>query len=226
MNVSMAVVPVAFAAVDWIAVAKNWKRLRYAAKPGVILALLTLLWTITGFRGRMVFFALALLFSMAGDIFLILPNEQFNAALVSFFLAHLNYIAAYNPSIPPPALQPVVILFGLVLVAVLIFNRISNALSRSGNDQTKLPLLIYLLALTGMVFSAIVFPIRNFWTPASAIWTSTGALFFLYSDCVLAWNRFVKPLPHGRLQVIISYHLGQIALINGAILHFQSAGVL
>jgi hypothetical protein len=29
--------------------------------------------------------------------------------------------------------------------------------------------------------------------------TLTGALLFFYSDAILAWNRFVNPIPFGRI---------------------------
>jgi len=40
-----------------------------------------------------------------------------------------------------------------------------------------------------------------------------GALLFFYSDAVLAWNRFVRPLRWGRVVNIVPYHLGQAILV-------------
>ena len=40
-----------------------------------------------------------------------------------------------------------------------------------------------------------------------------GALLFFYSDALLAWNRFVKPLGWGRFVNIIAYHSGQALLV-------------
>jgi uncharacterized membrane protein YhhN len=40
-----------------------------------------------------------------------------------------------------------------------------------------------------------------------------GAVLFYASDGILGWNRFVQPLPHGRLAVMTTYHLGQIGLV-------------
>jgi uncharacterized membrane protein YhhN len=222
MNLSLAMIPLAFATVDWIAVAKSSVRLRYVAKPGVIITLLALLWMVTGFREGMIFFALALAFSLAGDIALILPREQFKSALVFFLLAHVSYIIAYNRIGPPPFLPALVIIVGLASLAAWIFHRLSEGLSLSGNRSLVHPILGYMLVLTLMVFSALTTLFRPSWAPIPAILTSTGALFFFYSDACLAWTRFVNPIPHGRLKVIISYHLAQIAIIIGAILNFQT----
>jgi len=40
-----------------------------------------------------------------------------------------------------------------------------------------------------------------------------GALLFFYSDALLAWNRFVKPVGWGRFVNIIAYHSGQALLV-------------
>ena len=34
---------------------------------------------------------------------------------------------------------------------------------------------------------------------------------------LLAWNKFVHPIRRGRLALMIAYHLGQMALIAGAV---------
>ena len=39
---------------------------------------------------------IGLLCSLAGDIFLMLPKDRFLPGLISFFLAHLAYIAAFT----------------------------------------------------------------------------------------------------------------------------------
>src|SRR5512143_3607936 len=46
---------------------------------------------------------LGLLFSLAGDIWLVLPADRFLYGLVSFLLAHLCYIAAFVTAAPPNA---------------------------------------------------------------------------------------------------------------------------
>jgi uncharacterized membrane protein YhhN len=221
-NLSLALIPLIFAVADWVGVAKNRKRSRYVTKPGVILALLGLLWIFTGFQSRMIWFALALVFSLAGDIFLITPQEQFKAGLFSFLFAHICYIISYSETPSPPVLPSLFLLAIFVSIGTVFYAKLAKGLVLAGKDKLKVPILIYLLVLTLMVFSALITLWNPFWTPVSAIWTSVGALLFYYSDSVLAWNRFVRPLHYGRLGLTIAYHLGQIALIIGAILHFPA----
>jgi len=47
-------------------------------------------------------------------------------------------------------------------------------------------------------------------------------LLFFISETFNAWIRFVNPLPYGRLRVMVTYHLGQILIALGALLHFNS----
>ena len=76
------------AVVDWIAVAKGWKKVEILAKPATLVALfLFLLWGLvkTGFSSLpLIFFGVGLLFCLAGDIFLLLSDRWFLAGLVAF----------------------------------------------------------------------------------------------------------------------------------------------
>ena len=40
-----------------------------------------------------------------------------------------------------------------------------------------------------------------------------GAVLFYASDGILGWNKFVQPVPHGRVAIMTTYHLGQIGLV-------------
>jgi uncharacterized membrane protein YhhN len=52
---------------------------------------------------------------------------------------------------------------------------------------------------------------------------SAGALLFFISDTMLAWNKFVQRLKYGPLAVIVTYHIGQILIAVGAVLHYLPA---
>jgi len=210
------------ALLDWLAVAKKWKTLEYIAKPGVMVVLLIWLASVGGFQGYLIPFGLGLLFSMAGDIFLMLPKERFVAGLVSFLLAHVAYIIGFNDTFPPMNLVTLVVAALVALVAFRLYTRIAGGLTASGNDKLKIPVLVYSIVISIMLLSALLTLIKPEWTAISALLAAFGALLFFLSDSCLAWNKFVQPLPNGRLIVIITYHVGQILIITGAALHFLS----
>jgi len=221
-NLSLVFIPLVIAVADWIAIARNRLGLRFLTKPGVMLALLGLLWHFTGYQGRMIWFAFALVFSLAGDIFMILPHDRFKLALLSFLFAHISYIIAYGSAPSAPLLDGLLLLVVLVCVGVPLHKKIVEGLAIDGKEHLKIPVLIYQLAISIMVLSALNTLWLPDWTLTSAIWLSAGALLFFISDSILAWSRFVRQISHGRLMLTIAYHLGQIALIIGGILHFPT----
>ena len=42
-----------------------------------------------------------------------------------------------------------------------------------------------------------------------------GAVLFMASDSLIAWNRFVKTLSWGPLAIIVTYHVAQAFLVTG-----------
>jgi uncharacterized membrane protein YhhN len=63
---------------------------------------------------------------------------------------------------------------------------------------------------------------RTDWLSTPAYLVSLGAVLFLSSDLLLAWNKFVNPVRHGPLLIMVTYHLGQLALLAGAVGQFGS----
>ena len=97
-------VPLAIALIDWLAVFRRWRTLGYLTKPGTMIAIflwLIWIWPEGVALGPLGWFAAGLLLSLLGDIFLMLPREQFMAGLVAFLLGHIAYIIGLNLSAPP-----------------------------------------------------------------------------------------------------------------------------
>ena len=208
------------AALDWIAVAKRWKHIEYYAKPAVMLAVLVWLGLNSGFSGSLIWFSFGLLLSMAGDIFLMLPKEQFIPGLVSFLIAHIFYLVGFTPTLPPINLPAFILALVIGITAVQIYRQIAAALEASQKTALKLPVKLYITVISLMLFSALLTLLRPEWDFLPAMLASLGAMLFFLSDGFLAWDKFVSPLRHGDLLVIVNYHLGQILIILGAAIHF------
>jgi uncharacterized membrane protein YhhN len=215
--VLFACIPV-FAVLDWVAVARQDKRLEYFAKPATTTALLAWFVASAGLQGQALWFALGFLFSLGGDVFLMLPKDRFILGLVSFLIGHVCYLIGFNPSLPPANL-PMTILGVLVgIVAVRAYRGIAAGLLRSGKQRLRLPVLVYSLALSLMLLSALSTLVRPEWQASAALLASSGALFFYVSDIILAWDKFVHPVRRARLLTMITYHLGQALIAIGVIL--------
>ena len=93
--------------------------------------------------------------------------------------------------------------------------------SANGNEKTIFPIAFYTIVIGLMLYTAILTLVREEWFFYSAIPVSMGALLFTGSDIQLAWNKFVTPLSHAKIRIIIAYHLGQILIIYGAVTQFS-----
>ena len=214
-------IPLAIAVLDWVAISRNWVVVHAFAKQGVMIALIAWSWFSTDWKGLLVWFGLALVFSLAGDIFLLSPR-LFLPGLVAFLLAHLAYLLGLNLNTSLLS----VITFGVVLGAVgltaLIYPPIRAGLRRKpGSQNLVIPVLVYGFILSLMMLSAVAILFRTEWTNVwTAILMAAGGILFFISDNILARDRFVHPIRNGQLQVMVTYHLAQMALITGALLHF------
>ena len=199
---------------NWITVARNWKRAEYVSKPATLIAVIVAAWLIT--RGphdewMARFFLPGLIFSLAGDMFLMLPGERFFVpGLVSFLLAHVCYIIGLNPTWPPlPALIPLVI---VAAIGLWLARGIASGLRRSGQTALLVPVVVYSCVLSLMLFSAWATLFRPEWTSLRRAFVIAGGSLFFASDSMLAWDKFVRLLPGGRTKVMVTYHLAQFAL--------------
>lgn len=211
---------VCFAVIDWYAVAVNRKRLEYVAKPATLMALI--LWFAfrlpSPFPNLGLWLLIGLIFSLAGDVFLMLPGSHFIKGLVAFLLAHVAYIMAFNTGGPVLSMLALIIAAAIGLVALFIVRPIVRSLRATGKDSLVIPLISYAVVLSLAFWSTATTTLRPNWSfLASGLVTFGGGLFFV-SDAANAWNRFVGPHPGGRLFEMVTYHLAQLALSIGVLI--------
>jgi len=208
---------------NWLAVWFGWRRINYASKVLVILLLIVWLGISTGFNGMVRFFAIGTLFSLAGDILLLMPAKFFLLGLCSFLLTHICYLIGFFS--PPPVINAGVIWVGLIMMAfwVLVFGIIRSTIDKNPDyRRLKMPLVVYSLGICAMAGSAAMTLFHPFWPSPAAGLATSGGLLFLFSDMQLAYDRFLQPLPDVRLWKRVSYHLGQIAIIAAVVLRASS----
>ncbi len=215
-------VTVIFALLDWLAAWKEWPKLLYVAKPATLIFLTLWSFQLSGWTGGMIWFGAGLLFSLLGDIALMLNPRFFLAGLFTFLLAHISYLVGFN-QIPAPftvGVATVAVLIGWV--ASRVFKSIrSGIMEKPRGKRILIPIFLYGSLLTLMMLSAVITLTRPEWTKTAAIPAAVGGILFFISDSLLGTDRFVKKIPHGRFFVHVSYHLGQIGLITGALIHFM-----
>jgi uncharacterized membrane protein YhhN len=92
-------------------------------------------------------------------------------------------------------------------------------LVKQGKEKLQKPVLAYTAVITIMLLSALLTFSRPDWDTRTAATVSVGAALFMLSDAILAWNKFVQPIKYGRVMNMSAYHLGQIILIYGVVMH-------
>jgi len=224
MSFTLLYLTLVLAIIDWIAVAKNWKKVEYFARPATLIALLAWFGMNGGFSGYARWFAAGLAFSLLGEILLMLPAEQFLPGLISFLIAQISYLIGLNQTLPPLNLASAIIFILVLLTSIQVYRRLVVGLKASNKSKLIEPILVYSITISLMLFSALLTLVRKEWQAGPAILVSLGALLFYISDTLNARHRFIKPLPSGRLPVMVTYHLSQVLIAAGALIHFNFSG--
>jgi len=196
------------AIVDWWAVATGRRRVEHVAKP-LTMALLVGVAATAGDPGNdvRVWLVAGAALGLVGDIALMGDGEvAFMIGLGAFSLGHL----AYAVSALYVGFDPAWALVGVVyIVALLSFRFATRTVSgarRLGGSVLAGAVVFYACVISAMVVTA--------WGSAVAL-AGVGAMAFAASDWVLGHERFVGPIPGGRLSVMVPYHIGQALLIVG-----------
>jgi uncharacterized membrane protein YhhN len=219
-------------AADWVAVARQNRRAEYILKPATLTILFlgalflkpanqAVGWTtyapvphVVATTTTWVFVLVALGLALAGDVFLMLSQDLFVTGLGAFLLAHVAYIAAFNPTGPP---EPITVIAALAVavVAMPLYLRMRAGMIAKGQTEFAVPVAVYVVAIGAMVVSAIATAGRPEWPATKSALAIAGALSFMASDSMIGWNRFVDPIPRGDIWVMATYHVGQILLVLG-----------
>lgn len=141
--------------------------------------------------------------SLAGDVFLMLPQDLFVAGLLAFLLGHLCFIVAFLGDSRFGA-RPGWLLACLgygALNLYLLWDAIAAPL--------RVPVIVYVIVLACMGGQAVARArvLRGTASAHSARLAAAGALMFMLSDSVLAWDRFRGPLPLAILWILATYYL-------------------
>src|SRR5437764_12748448 len=133
-------VAVAVGALDWVAVARRNRPAEYVFKPLTMVVLIAAAVALQ--KGNPTYVCgvtlAALVLSLAGDVFLMLPQDLFVAGLGSFLLAHAAYVAAFNPTAPP--LGATLVGGAIVLaVGVPMFLRMARGMLATGHAALVVP---------------------------------------------------------------------------------------
>jgi uncharacterized membrane protein YhhN len=200
-----------FAAVFAVAALANWGsrwtgdgRLEWLTKPTALIALIGVAVTIDPVDPTVrTWFVIALVLSLAGDVFLLGGDDRFVLGLAAFLLAHVAYTVGF---IVADDWRWIGFVIGAAIagvVAITVGRRIVAG-ARRKNPALGPPVVGYLVAISTMAAAAAA---------AGNAWAIAGAALFVTSDALLGWRQFVARSRWMAPAVMVTYHLGQAGLV-------------
>jgi len=140
--------------------------------------------------------------SMVGDVCLLFPG-RFVVGLASFLVAHLFYIAAFAAGAHRGTRGVTFLAPFLALAAVLI-----GALWRRVKEL-RLPVVAYVTVITAMGWQAAARAVAPLTPEPSGTHALAGALLFMTSDALLAFDRLIRPFRVADAAVMATYYTAQ-----------------
>ncbi len=188
---------------------------RAFSKPSLMATLLIVLWNTANYKHKYAFrlHFLALFLSWVGDI--ILLTDLFLTGLIAFLWAHISYMFLMaNIGIKLKGFH-----FWIRAILTLLIGVVVGYYIGHFHADFQWPILIYTVVILMMLqFSSLVRPYSGL--------IIGGAIFFVISDFLLAYGRFIPPLDWHILAtwkpelVMLTYGIAQLLLLLG----FRAAG--
>jgi uncharacterized membrane protein YhhN len=195
-----------FSALDWVAVARRVSLLEYVCKPAAAAAFLaTALALDPASDAARVWCCIALVFCIAGDVFLMLPRDAFLPGLAAFAIAQACFTVNFFLQDP----TPLRLLIAVVLVvpgAALLTRRVAGAVAAGPEPSMAGAVVVYGVVISSMVLGAVA--------GGTAVGIA-GALLFITSDSLIAEDRFITPRGWRPIAIIVTYHLALTGIVLG-----------
>lgn len=156
----------------------------------------------------------ALAFSLVGDVCLMLDG-LFIPGLVAFLCAHVCYIRLF--ALDAPWLPRRTPLAACLLLAAGVYSALWGHLPA----ELRLPVAAYVLVIALMAAQAVGRALVRASRAARCV--AYGALLFMLSDTLLAFDRFVHPLAWASLGVLGTYYAAQWLIVHGMLQTSQQA---
>jgi uncharacterized membrane protein YhhN len=186
---------------NWVAVARASTNAIYVSKPATLAFLIAVAIAVEPAHGdTRAWFVVALVLSLLGDVFLMLPRDRFVFGLGAFLLGHIAYIVGLN--LHTDGLW--VLAIPVVVIAGLLAVRLVRGIRAIGEHALLGPVIAYAVVIAAMGGSAVA--------SGNAL-AAIGALLFMASDSLIGETRFVEPRAWAGVAIMVTYHLGQAGLV-------------
>jgi uncharacterized membrane protein YhhN len=190
---------------------------RYFTKP-FLMPLLGLFYTASAEQPNPVLVA-AIVCGWLGDIFLMIPDPHktrryFKPGLAAFLLGHVLYIAVFAAWLPFASKVP---LWGWCSCSAFIATGAVGYRLITPHAGKMLPAIIAYIVIIVLMGASTVLPLGSAHI-GGVVTAMAGALVFMLSDTINAYNKFAREIPFERLYTMSTYLGGQFLLVQGYLL--------
>lgn len=190
---------------------------RVISKPLLLLSLLVYFTVNAKTKRNTTFYLMlgALFCSLLGDVFLLFEEQSslfFTLGLAAFLLAHvlfaIIFIKKWNNNTPK--------LFWLITLLLVSYGGILFYILKDNLGSLKLPVILYIIGILAMVVTA--YRRKGNVSNASFNLVFFGALFFVFSDSVLAIGKFMHTIPFSHILIMGTYATAQYLITKGILI--------
>jgi uncharacterized membrane protein YhhN len=157
----------------------------------------------------------ALTFSWIGDIILLFTDKgelYFIFGLVAFLISHLVYIVLFSKQQNTRTNDnKAVFWIGILAIIAYFIFMIITLFPKLG--PLKIPVVVYAIVITTMLFFAFKGSLK--WAIPANNYILIGAIIFVSSDSILAFNKFYAPIAHASFYIMATYCLAQYLIVKG-----------
>jgi uncharacterized membrane protein YhhN len=157
----------------------------------------------------------ALTFSWIGDIILLFADRDemyFISGLIAFLISHVVYIITFSRQLKiRNRKNKAVFWIGVTAIIVYLLTMLAVLLPSLGD--LKIPVFVYALVISTM----LLFAFKGFliWEEPANWYILLGAIIFVSSDSILAFDKFYTPIMQGSFLIMVTYLIAQYLIVKG-----------
>ncbi len=194
----------------------NQEEIARVIKPFLLPILFIAVYFSESFRTKKILIT-ALIFSWIGDVILLFADKgeiYFILGLVAFLISHLFYIVLFNKQTRSKSISNK-LSFGAGIGLILIYFSVMIGTLGPKLGPLTLPVVIYAVVISTMLYFALKGSYQWNAIPYNSV--LIGAVFFISSDSILAFNKFYQPIPipQASFLIMITYLLAQYSIVWG-----------
>ena len=157
----------------------------------------------------------ALILSWIGDIILLFANKgelYFIGGLIAFLLSHIFYILLFNKQLKM-YLKKSRTIYWIGITSIIIYLLVMMVVLMPYLGDLLLPVFVYAMTISIM----LLFALKGFlnWQKPANIYIFIGAIIFVASDSVLAFDKFYAAIPYSSFFIMSTYLAAQYLIVIG-----------